>query len=151
MTASTTPEAASREIHVLHRYWIAADVIRIDFQEELAPIEHFDAQSLPAIRIIAYMSFWYAALFVVVEGWRALRLHDPAVDRLLSSDNVELLRRYRNGVFHFQRKYWDDRMIDFVRGGAASASWVRELHLAIGDVLLERLRPSRAAGDATAS
>lgn len=32
-----------------------------------------------------YMSYWYAGLFVVVEGWRDLGLQDAEIDGLLES------------------------------------------------------------------
>ena len=49
------------------------------------------------------MSLWYGGLYVVIEGWKELGLSDPHVDDLLRSSNVELLKRYRHGTFHFQR------------------------------------------------
>jgi len=42
-----------------------------------------------------FMSYWYGALFVVIEGWRELQLSDPSIEPLLASDNVDLLKRYR--------------------------------------------------------
>lgn len=56
-----------------------------------------------------YMSLWYACLYVLIEGWLQLKLSDPEVDALLESPNVDLLERFRNGVFHYQRDYWDER------------------------------------------
>ena len=56
-----------------------------------------------------FMSYWYGGLYAVIEGWQELGLTDPTIDRLLESPNVELLRRYRNGVFHYQMTYFDDR------------------------------------------
>jgi len=60
---------------------------------------HFDevlAQGVPAgkaeIESFLYMSYWYGALYVVIEGWRELKLVDPAIDQLLQSSNVDLLR-----------------------------------------------------------
>jgi hypothetical protein len=41
--------------------------------------------------IFTYMSFWYGALFVVIEGWKQLRLKDGPVELLLSFTNVDLL------------------------------------------------------------
>jgi hypothetical protein len=35
------------------------------------------------IRAYAYMSYWYAALYVIIEGWKKLDLRDEAIDRLL--------------------------------------------------------------------
>jgi len=74
-----------------------------------------------------FMSYWHAGLFVVVEGWRELNFHDPEIDQLLDSPNVDLLRRYRNGVFHFQREYFDNRFFDFA-SGSDNATWIRLLN-----------------------
>jgi hypothetical protein len=51
-----------------------------------------------------------------------------------------LLRRYRNGVFHFQRKYHDEPLIKFVAEGAASADWAAQLHEAFSRWFLDYLR-----------
>lgn len=82
-----------------------------------------------------FMSYWDAGLYVVIEGWRELGLADPAIDRLLSSPNVGLLKRYRNGVFHYQANYFDDRFRGFIES-KDSVPWVRELNLAFGDYFL---------------
>ena len=74
------------------------------------------------------MSYWYGALYVVVEGWQELKLTDPVIDGLLRSPNVDLLRRYRNGVFHFQRKFYDERFWDLMLAGRESVEWVSQLH-----------------------
>ena len=37
---------------------------------------------------------------------------DPKVDPLISSAHVDRLKRYRNGVFHFQKKYFDERFTE---------------------------------------
>ena len=59
---------------------------------------------------------------MVIEGWQELGLADPAVDRLLMSPKVDLLRRYRDGVFHFQPDYFDSRFMDFIRQGQDAAA-----------------------------
>ena len=62
----------------------------------------------------------------VVEGWNALDLHDAEIDGLLTSANVEHLRRYRNGTFHFQQAYLDPRVTE-IMGSPDSVDWVRRL------------------------
>jgi hypothetical protein len=83
-----------------------------------------------------YMSYWYGGLFVVIEGWRELQLTDPVIDSLLKSKNVDLLRRYRNGVFHFQKNYFDERFIGFMRDGENCVDWVRQLNREFGRFFL---------------
>ncbi len=84
-----------------------------------------------------WMPYWYGALYVVVEGWQDLGLTDDEIDGLLTSPNVGLLKRYRHGVFHYQRTYHDRRLIDLIAEGAETASWVRQLHDAFGRWFLD--------------
>lgn len=30
-----------------------------------------------------FMSYWYGGLYVVIEGWKELGLHDPEIDQLI--------------------------------------------------------------------
>ena len=56
---------------------------------------------------VCSLAYWYAGLYAVVEGWSGLKLTDPTIDELLASPNVDHLRRFRNGAFHYQRDYRD--------------------------------------------
>ncbi|MDD8027298.1 MAG: hypothetical protein PHI34_12370 [Acidobacteriota bacterium] len=87
-----------------------------------------------------FMSYWYGGFYVVVEGWREMGIHDPDIDRLIDSPNIELLRSYRNGAFHFQKNYFDERFFIFV-GEGTSASWVRELNKSLGRFFLQEFSP----------
>jgi hypothetical protein len=92
-----------------------------------------------------YMSYWYGGLYVVIEGWQSLGLSDPKIDKLLSSENVPLLKRYRNATFHYQKKYYDDRFVDFMSKGKDVVFWVRELNRQFGRYfLIPRLVKSKA-------
>src|SRR5438034_786877 len=93
-------------LFALHRYYIWANRMRTHFDDLLG-----DQTRRSEIESLLYMSYWYSALFVVIEGWRHLGLSEPTIDALLASPNVDLLRRYRNGVFHFQKDYSDDRFL----------------------------------------
>lgn len=75
------------------------------------------------------MSYWYASLYVVIEGWKELKSHDQPIDRLLENKQyVDLLKRYRNGIFHFQKKYFDERLMNFIKEGEKTAIWAKSLH-----------------------
>jgi hypothetical protein len=131
-------------LHSLHRYYIWANRMRIHFYElvpKVAADQSKDRFSATAIEADLYMSFWYGELHVVIEGWKALGLSDPNVDALLASPNVELLRRYRNGVFHFQKDYFDERFLGFMRDGENAASWVFDLNRAFGAYFLRKFSP----------
>lgn len=79
---------------------------------------------------IGLMSAWYASLWVVVEGWKELKLDDPSIDELLEAapKYVDLLRRYRNGVFHYQPRLIEHRLGDFLSEGEGAVYWVHLLH-----------------------
>jgi hypothetical protein len=43
------------------------------------------------------------------------------------SPNVRLLKRFRNAVFHYQKNFLDQRLMDMVREGQNAEAWVGEL------------------------
>lgn len=110
----------------LHRYFVAANRMGTHFDQLVS------ARPVPSpIETFIYMSFWFGGLFAVVEGWRELELSDPAVDALLRSPNVALLRQFRNAAFHYQRKYSERRLLAFQKA-RDTAGWVRKLSEAFG-------------------
>ena len=125
-----------KSIYTLHKYFIWADRMRIHFDNVLKiGVEGYDSKGMFDIEWNIYMSYWYAGMYVLIEGWKEMRLQDSRVDALLKSSNVDLLRRYRNGVCHFQANYWDDRFLDFIKS-QDSVPWVRELREAFSDFFL---------------
>jgi len=90
-----------------------------------------------------YMSYWYGGLYVVTEGWQELGLSDPEIDSLLTSEHVDLLRRYRNGCFHFQADYFDERFRDFI-ARQGSVGWISSLHEAFSRWFLAFFQPKPA-------
>ena len=92
------------QLFVLHRYFIWSDRMRVHFDNALRNKEKLDHGSFQ-IETFLYMSYWYGGLYVLIEGWKELKLSDQKVNSLIESPNVDLLRRYRNGIFHFQKDY----------------------------------------------
>ena len=76
----------------------------------------------------AYMSYWYGGLYVVIEGYRRLKLRDMAIDKLLLSRNTMLLKKFRDGVFHYQPQYFDNRFMNLITQGKGVVQWVSSLH-----------------------
>jgi hypothetical protein len=114
-------------IMALQRYFLWADRMREHLEKLIAGGPPRDG--LEAAMVLyshPYMSYFYGGMYVLIEGWRELGLADPEIDELLNSPNVELLRRHRNGAFHFQKDYFDDRFIGFVEA-EDSAAWIRAL------------------------
>ena len=54
----------------LHRYYIWANRMRTHFDDILV---RGDELADHQIETFLYMSYWYAGLYVVIEGWRELR------------------------------------------------------------------------------
>lgn len=124
--------ADPREIFALHRYFLWSARMREMFHRAFEKAES-DFQKSDAIHREPYMPYWYSGMHVVIESWRELGLHDAEIDALLESPHVELLRRYRNGAFHYQRVYWDERFTAFLAGSDDEsaeriAEWTVRLH-----------------------
>lgn len=124
-----------RHVFSLHRYFLQANQMRIHFVQTLGETPGRSAEENKIYQLL-YQGLWYGSLYVVVEGWRTLKLKDPVVDELLASNYVLLLRRYRNGVFHFQKNYYDDRFLDFMRP-PDTPEWVHDVHSAFGRYFLD--------------
>jgi hypothetical protein len=121
------------DIFSFARYLSWADLQNRLFEEELArEPEQSDQAAVHdhEWRWFGLMCYWYASLYVVIEAWDALGFTDPTVDRVLGHSNNyrDLLRRFRNGVFHFQSDMLDERFLALLREGAPHAIWIRVLH-----------------------
>ena len=127
--------ATDYEIYTLHRYFIWANKMRTDLDNLL-----MSKQDMPKERLNfeanIYMSYWYAGLYVVIEGWRDLGLNDDTIDKLLDTPLVDLLRRFRNGVFHYQRDYFGKRFMDLINEQEKCISWIRNLNRKFGRYFL---------------
>jgi len=132
---------AENQIHCLHRYYCWTTLMKRDFEAALKKHGRCDSSDAKALvewsfRFMSgepgmYMSYWYGGLHVVCEGWNELGLSDPKVDALLASPNLDLLRLYRNGSFHFQKDYFTHKFTQF-QMEPKSVAWVRDLQDALG-------------------
>lgn len=131
-----------KTVYTLHRYLIWSNLMREHFHQTL------EAQGQPPesesavyrqwlIRPFAFFCYWFASLYVVIEGWKELGLRDDKIDALLNSDYINLLRRLRNGVFHFQRDYFDRRFLDYTKAGDPATNWADDLHNEFSRYFLE--------------
>jgi len=125
----------------LHRYFCAAARIRKSYEEEILSPEHEQKRrSLTPDMFAVYLHsgpasvlyYWYGALQVVKEGYDELGLRDEQVDGLLAdTTKVAALKRCRNGIFHFQKKYFDERFTELMMEEDC-VGWVRALTNAFG-------------------
>jgi hypothetical protein len=59
------------------------------------------------------------------------RLHDAAVDALLAeTEYVEAFRRFRNATFHYQKKPFSPKLLEFLEA-EGSEKWAQKLHAAL--------------------
>ncbi|MFH1653355.1 MAG: hypothetical protein ABIE74_04785 [Pseudomonadota bacterium] len=119
----------------LHRYFIWANRMRTHFDECFKE----ENKSKPGndIEQLMYMSLWYAGLYVVCAGWEKLGLTDSVIDNLIASKNLELLKIYRHGVYHFHKEYYGKCFDKLISQGENVVEWVRTLNREFGRYFLE--------------
>lgn len=100
------------------------------------------------LRTVLMIQF-YAALWVAIEGWRSCSLSDDVIDELLTDPafqrNVDLLRRFRNGVYHYQPVNINERLLDFLREGEVAVAWAFLVHDEFKRVVWEVAHPGRGS------
>jgi hypothetical protein len=123
-------EVEFHPVVVLSKYFTWAAYMRGQFEKVVPKMKETTPWNDPIfIEMFMFMSFWYATLNTVVEGWRSLELKDAEIEELLKSPHVEMLKRYRHGVSHFQTEYFDKKYMPFMNN-PGSMEWVRNLHAA---------------------
>jgi hypothetical protein len=133
-------------VPILFRYFMAASLMAQEFDKHLADpkdvaLHGGDPMKFMVSKAGLKMCLWYGMLFVVVEGFKEAGLSDPEVDRLLSSPNTELLRRFRNGMFHFQTDNWlPSKFSDFFVPKNKTVEWVRALTTELRRFLLAEMK-----------
>jgi hypothetical protein len=135
----------------LHRYYVWSTILHEHFEKVLAGFrergEPFSMDTDEGVRALAYMSYWYASLWVVVEGWQKLGLHDDEVDQLLDSPLTEKLRLFRHWVLHYHEKYFNQPLVDPFIADRDAVEWVRSLSNALGRYFLPRLGASATVAE----
>lgn len=107
--------------------------------EELKQRDGKDAGDQPwSIPLFLYMSYWFASLNTVIEGWRLLKLCDDDVDRLLEKPRVARLKQYRDAVMHFRPQYIEKRVHGVFAEVLEFAKWAHALHNAFSSYFLRQ-------------
>lgn len=83
----------ANSVYVLHKYFIWADRMRVHFDTVLKNKEKYIDEHSFDIEANFYISYWYAGMYVVIEGWKELALSDDKIDTLLDSPSIDKLRR----------------------------------------------------------
>ena len=135
--------AESAEMFSLYRYYLSAETMRDAF-ESIAS-DQSRRRRRGDVEPHLYLSYWLGGLYVVIEGWKMLGVSDPAINQLLNSPHVALLRRYRDEVFHFREDYYDERFLSFMAEGQAIVPFARTLDEAFGRFFLDWFEQRRMA------
>jgi hypothetical protein len=79
---------------------------------------------------IGLAAHWLASEYVVLEGWQALGLKSKQISRVLDAypEHLDLLRRCRNAVYHFQERPLDPRFSMFMKDENEELRWTAALH-----------------------
>lgn len=126
---STVPQVF--KVFSLHRYFSWCAEMRqhyIDVGRQVSPTPSF-FDNPEAGQAFMYLSYWYAGLYVVCEGWLDHKLSHPEIDKLLQSPHLEKLKKFRNGVYHFQPDYFDKRFMGALMAGKDFSEWAESLML----------------------
>jgi len=117
----------------LYKHWISADAVK-QFVDAKVPtpakgtLPGDVAELAQSYSAFLRLSVWYALLYVVVEGYREQSLRDPDVDALLAEGTfVDLLRRFRNAVFHYQEDPFSEKLTQFLTEPRGEV-WVKDLN-----------------------
>ena len=129
----STPVPDVFKIFSLDRYFVWCAEMREHYQQvgaQVSPTPSF-FENENATRAFMYVSYWYAGLYVVCEGWKdELNLSDPELDVLLKSPYLDVLKRFRNGVYHYQPDYFSNKLLNVFMLGEDFDAWINSLMLA---------------------
>jgi len=117
----------------LYKHWISADAVK-QFVGAKVPMPANGTLPGDVAELAQFystflrLSVWYALLYVVVEGYGEQSLRDPDVDALLAEGTfVDLLRRFRNAVFHYQEDPFSEKLTLFLTEPRGEL-WVKDLN-----------------------
>ena len=110
-----------------------------NFPKELEPIFHIYVHSSD---LGIFMGAWYSYLYVVIEGYKELELHDIEIDELINSDHVDRLRRFRNSTFHYQKEWLSHKTLEIFENDLEDdhVDWVQNLHLKLGAFISREIK-----------
>lgn len=76
-----------------------------------------------------YLLYSYSGIYLVIEGWKHLKLSDPKVDDLVVSPFVDRLRLFRNATFHYQKEPMSWKHLQFFgTEEEQTEKWLNELY-----------------------
>ena len=86
-----------------------------------------------------YRSYWYSSLYVVIEGYKELKINNPEIDELLTeAEFVDKLRLFRNSIFHYQKDIYNTKFLG-VDDSDEFVEWIYKLHNLFGKKIIEEM------------
>ena len=126
----------------LHKHWLTADAIKEFIPKKVGGAGNIPKEIEPLAELWSMtlrLSVFYGLLYVVVEGYKSLRVSNQAIDNLLKKTTyVDALRRFRNATFHYQKKPISEKTLFFFEM-EKSEIWTKELHFAFKKYFEETL------------
>lgn len=108
------------EIITLYRYFAYAahmrDLFRREVNEDWLKMLSADMSGLILFLFSApgvYLIYSYSGIYLVIEGWKDMKLSDPKINELLESPCVDRLRLFRNATFHYQKDFISRKHLQF--------------------------------------
>ena len=112
------------------RYLYSAQVLKEQFEAslDLPEIEGFIYWRHPTSFV--WLTYYYGSLYVVIEAWQQLKLRNPLIDFLLEHQQgiISLLRRFRNGAFHYQEELENPKTLQLFQTGEKHVLLIHLLH-----------------------
>jgi len=134
-------------IRIIDRQWLRADHLKVAFYNSPAfrsqqkGENDFDWMTsyLVSPRGV-YLCVWYAFVYSVLEGAIEKGV-DPTSFKSYTEKLEDLLKKFRNSIFHNPPKYWDKRYIKLF--GGTQLEDIEKLHEELGKYLEDSLNSKR--------
>lgn len=126
----------------IYRQWIWADLLRNHFHKTLPKKTQlknqiFSNDDFTLEPFWIFLSLWYSILFSVLEVLKNNKIKIKDINKEINFI-YPILKRYRNAVFHIQKKYWNDKWRDLILQDK-TADIIIKVHKRIGEFLLNNL------------
>jgi hypothetical protein len=135
----------------LFRYWLYAERIKRLFDKVIDNVEPIkdnivNSKNPELTQLVLYISdynifrsYWYSALFVVLEGYKDdLKEKYDNIDNLWNEEYYEYLKSFRNGTFHYQKQIFPEKLFK-VDKDQHFINWLDSIHNTFGKVLIAEL------------
>ncbi|NOX83051.1 MAG: hypothetical protein GXP06_08715 [Alphaproteobacteria bacterium] len=139
-------EQINVKLFKLHGYWLTADAVEEAMRAYLnteTPHEPDMPDELNQFgkihSVFSVQKVLYALIYVVIEEYKASDFEDEKLDELLADEvKVQMLRRFRNAIFHVQNEVLSQKELDFLDADY-DGSWIKAVHKAFDKYFTERL------------